>query len=178
MLTIIAGTNRPNSRTSLISSHYSKVLNGLEIENQILDLQNLSASFYHDNMYNGDFMPEDLIQIQEKYILPVQKMIIISPEYNGTFPGVLKIFMDAILARKYKENFQGKKICLVGVSAGKAGNLRGMEGLTGALNYLGATIFPMKLPISSIETLLENDILIHEGTQKAITTQLEGFIKY
>lgn len=178
MISIIAGTNRPNSRTSLISSYYSEVLNELEAKNQILDLQNLSSSFYHDNMYNGDHMPHDLVEIQEKYILPVPKMIIISPEYNGTFPGVLKIFMDAILARKYKENFQGKQICLVGISAGKAGNLRGMEALTGALNYLGATVYPNKLPISSIETLLKDDVLTHENTQKAISSQLQGFLKY
>jgi len=178
MITIISGTNRPNSRTSLISSYYLSVLDKLKIENLVYDLQNLSSSFYHPNMYNGDYMPADLVEVQEKFILPADKMIFIVPEYNGTFPGILKVFMDVLLARKYKENFSGKKICLVGVSSGKAGCLRGLEGLTGALNYLGATVFPLKLLISSIETLIKEDVLVHQETQKAIESQLMGFIKF
>ncbi|MBL7884482.1 MAG: NAD(P)H-dependent oxidoreductase, partial [Bacteroidia bacterium] len=76
-----------------------------------------------------------------------------------------KTFFDAI----HPDVNRGKKVAMVGVASGRAGNLRGMEHLTGVLNYLGMHIHPNKLPISSILTLLdENGELKDENTIKAL----------
>jgi NAD(P)H-dependent FMN reductase len=85
------------------------------------------------------------------FILPAQKFVFIAPEYNGSFPGILKVFLDAIPP----EMNRGKKSALIGVSSGRAGNLRGMDHLTGILNYLGMHVHPNKLPISSVLSLMD-----------------------
>ena len=87
------------------------------------------------------------------------------------------MFFDALSVRKYGESFKGKKVALIGVSAGRAGNLRGMEHLTGFLNYLGMIVYPDKLPISNIEQQLEGDNL-NEETRNAMENWTNGLKEF
>ena len=178
MITIIAGTNRQNSRTALVADKYASILSQKAIEHKLLKLKDLPHDIIHDNMYNNDGLSEKLIEIQENYILPANKMVIITPEYNGGVPGIFKLFVDAMCARKYKENFAGKKLSFIGVSSGRAGNLRGMESMTGFFNYLGAIVFPQKLPLSSIEGSIENEQLIAEKIDPIVIDHIDSFLRF
>ena len=85
------------------------------------------------------------------------------------------MFLDAVPPRIWTEN----KACLVGVSTGRAGNLRGMEHLTNILNYLKINVYHNKLPISRVDTLLDaQGNLMDTDTLKVIDIQLEGFLKF
>lgn len=178
MITIISGTNRPNSRTALVSERYASILKDKGVEHKLLKLTDLPSSLLHPQMYKEDGVSKEVLDIQEQYIIGIDKFMVIIPEYNGGFPGVFKLFVDAMCASKYKANFHGKKISLTGVSAGRAGNLRGMESLTGIFNYLGATILPQKLPLSSIEGFVENDQLIADKIDSTIINQIENFLQF
>ena len=177
MITIISGTNRPDSRSALVAETYSKIINDKGISCKLLKLKDLPSSFFHAAMYKEEGVSAEMIEIQENYILSAQKLIIIAPEYNGGIPGILKLFIDAMCARKYKENFSGKKISLTGVAAGRAGNLRGLEALTGILNYLGATILPNKLPLSGIEGFID-DNQINDDLSKIISGHIDQFLSF
>ena len=99
-------------------------------------------------------------QILDTYIAPIQKFVVVMPEYNGSFPGILKLFIDAI----HPDLLRRKKVALLGVSSGRAGNLRGMEHLTGVFNYLGVFVHPNRLPVSSVLTLLDDKGAIKDTT--------------
>lgn len=180
MITIIAGTNRPASRTALIADVYAAILKKKDIPYELLKLEDLPINILHTNMYakDGEGMSDEMVKIQEKYIIGTSKLIVLVPEYNGGVPGVFKLFIDALCARKYKENFSGKKISLTGVAAGRAGNLRGLEALTGVLNYLGATILPNKLPLSSIESFIEEDQTVKAELLETIEAQIDQFTNF
>jgi NAD(P)H-dependent FMN reductase len=66
----------------------------------------------------------------------------------------------------------------VGVSSGRAGNLRGMDHLTGVLNYLKVTVLPNKLPISRIYKLVKDNKIEDEATKKTIEQQLNELIDF
>jgi NAD(P)H-dependent FMN reductase len=101
------------------------------------------------------------------------------PEYNGSFPGSVKLFIDACTVREYSRNFKDKKAALVGIASGRAGNLRGMDHLTGVLNYLGMTVMPDKLPISSIFKLKNgNGEVTDEDTLKIMEAHAKAFTAY
>ncbi|MBP9197509.1 MAG: NAD(P)H-dependent oxidoreductase, partial [Saprospiraceae bacterium] len=53
MITIISGTNRPNSRTSLIASHCFQALHDAGEDVQLLDLVDLNLPILSDEMYNA-----------------------------------------------------------------------------------------------------------------------------
>lgn len=172
-ITIISATNRQDSNTEKVARHYLSVLKNKRIEAEVFSLKDLPESFLHTDMY-GKRSPE-VQAIIEAHVEHQAKFIFVLPEYNGSFAGILKVFLDAIPPRYWADN----KACLVGVSTGRAGNLRGMEHLTNILNYLKVNVYHNKLPISRVDTLLDvSGNLTDVDTQKVIDYQMEGFLKF
>ena len=178
MILILSGTNRPKSKTRIIAQQvYDQVLSQSNGEEVVLySLEDMPVDVLNDSMYMAANQNKVLTEIQDQLIIPATKWIIVCPEYNGSFPGILKLFIDALSIRKYAETFKGKKVALIGVSSGRAGNLRGMEHLTGLLNYLGMYVFPSKLPISSIESAMDTENNLNEETKNALLSLTQSFI--
>lgn len=172
-ITIISATNRPDSNTEKVANFYKSVLKHRGMDSNILSLKNLPESVLHSDLYGK--RSEDFQKIIENYVEHQEKFIFIAPEYNGSFAGILKVFLDAIPPRLWTDN----KACLVGVSTGRAGNLRGMEHLTNILNYLKVNVYYNKLPISRVDTLLDTSgNITDEDTKLAIDMQVDGFLRF
>lgn len=180
MITVVSGTNRQGSRCKIFAQQYYDFLVELLPEETIhfLALEDIEQDWLSAAMYNPESMADSLKAIQDKYVLPATAFVFVSPEYNGSFPGILKFFIDACSIRQYKDNFQGKKAALVGVASGRAGNLRGMHHLSGVLNYLGTTTLPDQLPISQIEKLLTDDKISDEGTLAVLKKHAQSFADF
>jgi multimeric flavodoxin WrbA len=164
MVTIISGTNRKHSNTYKIALEYQAILQEKGIAAGLLSLEDLDLVHY-----NAAFEI-----IENNILIPTTHFINISPEYNGSFPGVLKMLFDN--SRSHEIWFH-KKALLTGVASGRAGNLRGMDHLADVLNYIKITVHPNKLPISGINTVLGSDGKINDkNTLKVITQQLDEFI--
>ncbi len=106
-------------------------------------------------------------------LIPTKKFIFIVPEYNGSYPGVLKALIDNSDIRKVW-NF--KKALLTGVATGRAGNLRGMDHLSDTLHYLKMTVFYNKLPISVIDKIMNEEGHLNEETLKVVNKQIDEFL--
>ena len=118
----------------------------------------------------------DFSKAEIEFLIPAQKFIFIIPEYNGSFPGVLKAMIDISNIRKA---WCDKKALLTGVSTGRAGNLRGMDQVTGILNYMKMIVHPNKLPISVIDKVMTEDGTITDQiTLLAIDQQVDEFINF
>ncbi len=165
MYLIISGTNRKDSFTLRIAKLYQSILKKKNIETPVLSLVGL------DLMDRN----ETVVKLEKKWLLPAVKYIFISPEYNGSIPGVLKCLIDVSDVKKV---WKGKKALLTGVSKGRAGNLRGMDHLTGIMHYVGTVVHPNKLPISIVDTLFKEDEMAHQETIRLINFQLDEFIHF
>ena len=67
----------------------------------------------------------------------------------------------------------------MGVSTGRAGNLRGMEHLTNILNYLKLMCIIISCQLAELDTLMDaQGNLTDADTLKVIDWQLEGFLKF
>lgn len=162
--TIISGTNRMGSNTLKVARQFGRMLEERGITPGIVTLEGLDL--------NG--RSPALGQIEQAFLFPAQKFLIVSPEYNGSYPGSLKTMIDMTDIRKA---WWGKKAMLTGVSTGRAGNLRGMEHLTGTLNYLKVTVLPNRLPISAVDKLMDAEgVICDEATLLAMAAQLDEFI--
>ena len=105
-----------------------------------------------------------------------QKFLFVIPEYNGSFPGVLKVFIDAC---SFPESFYDKKVALVGLSSGKYGNIRGLDHFTGVCHYVHLNMLPLKIHIPAIRTELdEQGNLFKEDTLKFTDEQIDKFIVF
>lgn len=171
-VTIISATNRVPSYTGNIAGYYEKALRDKHVEVKFLSLTQLPDIISDFGLYGKK--SEKMEKIIREYIEPVQAFIFISPEYNGSFPGILKLFLDSVHPKYWTD----KHVCLTGVATGRAGNLRGMEHLTNILNYLKMHVYHNKLPISKVDTLMNSQYELNdEETKKVVQLQLEGFLK-
>ncbi len=180
MITVICGTNRANSNTHKYASHYVKELKNKSNETiEFICLEKIQNCLFNPNMYSADHMDKELKNIQENILIPSQKFVFLSPEYNGSIPGVLKLFIDALSIHKLKETFGGKKAILTGIAIGRAGNLRGMEHLTGMLHHIGITVHPNKLPISACHVALdETGNIKDEEMLKVIDQHIDALLSF
>jgi chromate reductase, NAD(P)H dehydrogenase (quinone) len=164
--TIISGTDRPGSNTKKVALHYQRLLLEKGVEAQFLSLEDEDATGK-----NGRFA-----ELEQAFLHGTDKFIIVMPEYNGSFPGILKLLIDK---SDVKSAWWNKKALLTGVATGRAGNLRGMEHLTGSLLHLRMQVHHNRLPISLVDKILDAEGNITDaGTLKAIDAQLEEFIGF
>jgi chromate reductase len=178
MITIISGTNRKGSECLQFAKKYAEICRALTNEEvKVLSLEDAAHDWFHPNMYEESQMSPSLIALQDEYMIPADRFIYLIPEYNGGFPGVLKLFIDACSVRQYDATFKGKKAALVGIATGRAGNLRGMDQLTGVLNHVGTIVLPNKLPISRIYSIMNKQgEIVDMPTQKVMQKQVEELL--
>jgi NAD(P)H-dependent FMN reductase len=168
MITIISGTNRPESRTLVFAELFLEQIRELGQEAQLLDLSQLNLSHFGERMYEAKAMAPALVDLQRRYMLEADKLAIFVPEYNGSYPGILKLFIDGISVNAYPQNLKEKVVALIGVASGRAGNLRGMDHLADTISHMGGWVLPNKLPLSGVESLLTGDRVSDEPTIAAL----------
>jgi chromate reductase len=173
MITIISSTNRPGSSTLKLAQYYQNKLYEKGAEASLLSLAQLPANIIETDLYGKRSAAFEPIQ---QIITRTQKFLFIIPEYNGSFPGVLKVFVDAC---SFPESFYEKKAALVGVSSGKYGNIRGIDHFTGICNYMHLHVLPLKIHIPSIHKEIdENGNLFKEDTLRFTNEQIDKFIRF
>ena len=163
---IIVGTNRVGSNSRKVGGFYKSVFLSKGIDAELVTLENFSL----------DPSSPPFVSFQEDHLKPVTKFIFILPEYNGSYPGIFKSMIDIT---DIKSCWPGKKALLVGVATGKGGNIRGLEHVTGVLNYLKVNVLANKLPISTVDKLMDADGNIIESTTiNSIEQQVLEFIYF
>lgn len=173
MVTIISATNRPGSSTLKVAAYYQKKLKEKGVDAGLLSLMQLPPMLIESDMYgkrSAAFGP-----IQE-LINQTDKFLFIIPEYNGSFPGVLKTFIDSC---DFPGSFYEKKAALTGISSGKYGNIRGIDHFTGVCHYINLHVMPLKLHIGAINKEFDqNGDLFKEDTVKFTNEQIDKFIAF
>ena len=174
MITIVSATNRDDSVTYNVAKLYSKLLDQIHVNNQILDLRHLPKDFVFSNF--GDSSTDNFVNLVDQYIDKADRFIIVSPEYHGSYPGIFKALIDCI----GNDAIKLKKVALVGVSSGRAGNLRGLDHLTALFHHLRAEVYSSKPKLSLIHKLFKDktDQLDDPETLNLIQSQINGFITF
>ena len=123
MITIISGTNRKNSISKVIASIYLETLYDIGYEGQIIDLADLPKDFVFSALYENAGENDAFNKIVAR-MNKSDKYVFIVPEYNGSFPGILKAFIDGL---PYPGSFKGKTCGLLGISSGKRGAVQALN---------------------------------------------------
>ncbi|MNQ98073.1 NADPH-dependent FMN reductase [compost metagenome] len=173
MVTIISGTNRPGSNTLKVAKYYQKALAEKGLQANIFSLEELPDRLISSDLY-GKRSPE--FEPVQELMIKTSKFLFVIPEYNGSFPGVLKTFIDAC---QFPDSFYDKKAALVGISSGKYGNIRGIDHFGGVCSYLHLNVLPLRIHVSAIKTELnEQEDFFKEDTLKFTNQQMDKFIAF
>ncbi|MFZ4862602.1 NADPH-dependent FMN reductase [Sphingobacterium sp. Mn56C] len=170
---IISGTNRLGSNSLKVAQYYQEELQKKGEPWQLLSLTDLPQDLLFSDLYgkrSSNFAP-----IQEM-VSAAQKFVFIIPEYNGSYPGVLKVFIDACA---FPASFYHKKAALIGISSGKYGNIRGVDHFTGVCNYLRMHVLPLKIHLPTIQNELDDQgCITEELTHKFVSEQIDEIARF
>ncbi|WP_018478437.1 NADPH-dependent FMN reductase [Pontibacter roseus] len=174
MITIITGTNRPHSRSRAVAELYAQILRERGIDVQILDLADLPADFTTSALYDNVGLNEDFNRLSSA-IGASDKFVFVVPEYNGSFPGVLKAFIDGLA---YPNTFRNKKAAMVGLSSGVQGSGLAMSHLTDIFNYLGMHVLALKPRLAQFEKNYDGTTITNQLYKELLDQQIEQFIQF
>jgi NAD(P)H-dependent FMN reductase len=173
VLTLIVGTNRPGSNTRRVARLVEDIYAGLNVPLRVLDLAQLPPEIFAPSSY-GD-KPASFAPFADA-ILQAEGLIVVTPEYNGGMPGVLKYFIDML---KFPESFEQRPVCFVGLAAGMWGALRPVEQLQAIFGYRNAFLYPDRVFLPRIgEQLTDAGKLKDPEITGRLREQAEGFVRF
>lgn len=174
MITIISCTNRKSSVSKVISEFYQELLSRAGEKSSILDLQDLPADFVLSALYENTGKNQTFNQMTE-LIINSGKFVFVVPEYNGSFPGVLKAFIDGMA---HHVSFKDKKCALVGLSSGVQGGALALSHLTDIFNYLGMHVLALKVRMPGIEKLLTDGRIDDKLILELLDVQIKDLVNF
>ncbi|PSH62241.1 NADPH-dependent FMN reductase [Phyllobacterium sophorae] len=129
-------------------------------------------------LYNEDLRTTDTpdaVVILKNKIAAADAILLVSPEYNYSIPGVLKNALDW-LSRPPEPPFNGKPVAIMGASIGHLGTARGQYHLRQVLVYMNTfTLNKPEVFIGQADRKFDaNGHLIDETTIRHIAEQLKS----
>jgi chromate reductase, NAD(P)H dehydrogenase (quinone) len=173
MINLIVGTNRPGSNTRKVAAQVEEIYRNLGVPLHVLDLADMPQEIYLPSAYSAK--PAGFEKFSDA-VVNAHGLIVVTPEYNGSMPGVLKYFIDML---KFPESFCKRPVCFVGLSAGVWGALRPIEELELVFGYRKAFVYPERVFIPEIQTVLNAQGRIEDAEILGrLKSQAKGFIDF
>ncbi|HEY6166910.1 MAG TPA: NADPH-dependent FMN reductase [Verrucomicrobiae bacterium] len=173
MIALIVGTNRPGSSTRKVARHVEEIYAELKVPLKVLDLAQLPPEIFSPSSYAEK--PASFAPFADT-VLESAGLHIVSPEYNGSVPGVLKYFIDML---KFPESFERRPACFTGLAAGIWGALRPVEQLQAIFGYRNAFNYPERVFIPGVgDQLDEQGRLKDADILKRLRKQAAGFVDF
>jgi chromate reductase len=151
MITVISGTNRPESNTARVAG---LAVDGLRESGEVvelLDLTDLPAELFRGASYGEK--PASFAPFQDA-ILTSDGILTVIPEYNGACPGVMKYFVDML---RFPDSLYEKPAAFIGLSAGPWGAVRAVEQLSMVFQYRNAHLFGRRVFIPHVGAAIDGD---------------------
>lgn len=99
-------------------------------------------------------------------------ILIATPEYNGSIPGVLKNALDWA-SRPFPDNaFRGKPVAVIGASTGLFGAVWAQAETRKVLGIVGADVIDNELPVGQADAAFSEDGELVEPEHRAVLADL------
>jgi len=173
-IVIISGTNREGAVSLRVARRLRQRYGAMDgVDATLLDLSQLPPSLFTPQAY--ETKPEEFQPFADA-VVNSDGLVVVTPEYNGGMPGVLKLFIDML---PFPQSFESRPVCFVGLSAGRWGALKPVEQLQTVFGYRNAHIFPQRVFLPGVKKVLDDnaDITV-EFLAERLTAQIQGFVPY
>ena len=124
-----------------------------------------------------DVEPADpAVERLREAIASADGVLIATPEYNGSIPGVLKNALDWA-SRPFPDNaFRGKPVAVIGASTGLFGAVWAQAETRKVLGVVGADVIDQELPVGLADTACADDGQLLDAEQRAALAGLVGVL--
>jgi chromate reductase len=172
-IAIILGTNRRGGNTAKVVAHLDAIYRAIGQPTQVIDLSTLPLEIFSPSSYTEK--PAEFKPFADA-VLESSGLHVVTPEYNGGLPGILKYFIDML---KFPESFERKPVCFTGLSAGDLGAVRSVEQLQAIFLYRKAYLFPECVLVPMIGKHLNPEGRIANAEVLGqLRAQVEGFLRF
>ena len=173
MIILITGTNRKASKSSVMARCLSLMYDEMGIENKVLELKELPPETFSPDAYI--VKPPKVLEFTQD-ILNASGLVVVTPEYNGSMSGALKLFIDLL---PFPESFEGRPVCYVGLASGQFGALRPVEHLQQVFGYRNAYNFPKRVFIPAVHDFLDDEKgILDEDLATRLKEQARSFVEF
>lgn len=170
---IISGTNRPGSSTLRVARRVEQHYADARVPSNLFNLEELGAEAFKPEAYA---VKPPAFQVVQQRVFDSAGLHVVLPEYNGSFPGVLKHFIDLL---KFPESFDRKPVAFVGVSSGTWGALRAVEQMQMVFAHRHAHIYPERVFISDVSRRYPADAAPTDASiENRLAQQVRGFAQF
>lgn len=144
-----------------------------------------TASINDIPLYNFDVesagTPEPVLELKQQ-LMDAAGLLISTPEYNQSMPGVLKNTVDWLSRPSLGVNnaFRGKPVALMGASPGRFGTVLGQDAWLPVFRGLGARLWNGKrLMVGGASGLFDSDgQLSDQATDERLSLFVKDFVEY
>jgi len=149
---VILGSIRRDRESAKVASFVVDCLgkrNGVTTE--LLDLRDMSLPMMEERLRFRKDAPPGILQFSAQ-MHRADSIVIVTPEYNSGYPGVLKNALDYL-----KDEYKRKAFGIVTVSSSGLGGMLCLCSLREVILHLGGVPIPAILPVSHVQELFLAD---------------------
>ena len=171
-LLAFAGSTRQNSYNQSVLDVAVQGAKDAGVEVTVIRLKDYDMPLFNEDDEKEFGIPERARAFKQ-LLLDYDGFLIASPEYNSSYPAVLKNAIDWASrmedGEKPLQAFKGKVAGIMAASAGGLGGIRVLVVLRMLLANLGITVLPTQVAVAKVNTLMdENGVITNERTIKQL----------
>src|SRR5215469_17952142 len=164
---VILGSIRRNRESAKIAKFAVTWLGKIEdVRTELLDLKDLDLPMMEERLRFRDDVPANVAELSAK-ITCADSIVIVTPEYNSGYPGVLKNALDYL-----KPEYRRKPFGIITVSSAWSGGILCLTSLRQVILHLGGVPIPARLLVPRAQETLS---LEGKPTSAAFQQRAEAF---
>jgi NAD(P)H-dependent FMN reductase len=149
---IILGSIRRNRESLKAARFVLKTMSAFPlIQAELLDLKEIDIPMMEERLRFRDDPPASIKELSVR-MARADSIVIVTPEYNSGYPGVLKNALDYL-----KDEYKRKPFGIITVSSAWSGGMLCLASLRQVILHLGGVPIPATLPIPQVQDAFDNE---------------------
>lgn len=145
-----AGSLREESYNKKLIQEAAQIARDMGAKVTVIELKDYPLPFYNEDIERKEGLPKNAKKLQD-LMSKSDAIIIATPEYNGSVPGVLKNVLDWV-SRSGKVGYspaayEGKRFAIMSTSPGGGGGRRALANLRSIVTSAGGTVVQTEVAI-------------------------------
>jgi chromate reductase, NAD(P)H dehydrogenase (quinone) len=169
---VIPGSTRTGSYNTLLAEITAERLVRLGVDAAVIDLADYRMPLFDADVEAADGPPPAAHELVE-LLRPAVGLVIVTPEYNGAMPPLLKNTVDW-MSRVDLTAFFGKKVALLSATPGRRGGANVLAIMRMWLTYLTMEVHEETFGLPSVRHVLVDGELL-DGHDERLDEFVRGF---
>ncbi len=178
---IVPGSSRSGSHNTRLAAAAQKVFSTLECEVTRLSLSDYPLPIFDSDLEAKNGVPKNAVKLARMFDAH-DGIMLVSPEYNGSVPPLLKNTLDWISRVKNDDRgqifpYRDKTFALAAASPGLLGGIRCLGHLRDILTSVGANVIAKQVAIGNAASAFDNmDNLTEERKNNFLNAACDSLV--